>query len=229
MIRLFLFTNREYDYGWKLLTRICRLVNGDCSFSISNQKPKIEDKQLLFSNLIIVEKKLLTEEMYEFLKRHDKNFLVYENGKRIRELTNITKSICCLYSWARRVKRGEPYYECSSKGDKRFSAIFAKIKSLGNKSIEEIYQLDLKGYRNKVKHWKEAKGLPPLNNKTEDELFKEYVSLWKLYFKENPELLKEISQKAIGKTITDMFGVTSINQARAIAYILNNKIDCKKG
>jgi len=34
-------------------------------------------------------------------------------------------------------------------------------------------------------------------------------------------LLEEIKEKAKDKTITDMFGVTPINQARAICYILN--------
>lgn len=33
-----------------------------------------------------------------------------------------------------------PYLECSSKGDKRFSAFYAQIQSRNNKSIEEIYQ-----------------------------------------------------------------------------------------
>jgi FMN phosphatase YigB (HAD superfamily) len=118
------------------------------------------------------------------------------------------------------VKRGEPYYECSSKGDKRFSALYAK---LNGKSIEEIYQLDIKGYRGKVKHWKEAKGKSPFNGKSKEQLFKEYVELWKEYFRRYPELLEEIKEKAKDKTITDMFGVTSINQARAICYILNGE------
>lgn len=33
-----------------------------------------------------------------------------------------------------------PFLECSSAGDKRFSAYFAKLRSYGGKSIEEIYQ-----------------------------------------------------------------------------------------
>jgi hypothetical protein len=33
-----------------------------------------------------------------------------------------------------------PFLECSSRGDRRFSAFAARIKSRGNKSIEEIYQ-----------------------------------------------------------------------------------------
>ena len=123
-----------------------------------------------------------------------------------------------MYKWARRVKKGEPYYECSSKGDKRYSAIYAK---LDNRSIEEIYQLDIKGYRGKVNHWKEAKKKPPLNISYE-EAYIEYRELWIKYFNNNPNLYFEIREKAKGKTITDMFGVTPINQARAICDVLNH-------
>jgi len=123
-----------------------------------------------------------------------------------------------MYKWNRRVKRGEPYYECSSKGDKRFSAIFAKID---NKSIEEIYQLDIKGYRGEVEHWKDAKGKEP-KNITYEEAYEQYLNLWIKYFNNNPELYFEIREKAKDKTITDMFGITPINQARAICDILNN-------
>lgn len=38
------------------------------------------------------------------------------------------------------IKVGEsPFLECSSKGDKRFSAFYARLK-LFNKTIEELYQ-----------------------------------------------------------------------------------------
>ena len=123
-----------------------------------------------------------------------------------------------MYVWSRRVKRGEPYYECSSKGDKRFSAIFAKID---DKSIEEIYQLDIKGYRGEVKHWKDAKGKEP-KNITYEEAYNQYLKLWIKYFNNNPKLYFKIREKAKNKTITDMFGITPINQARAICDILNH-------
>jgi FMN phosphatase YigB (HAD superfamily) len=122
------------------------------------------------------------------------------------------------YKWARRVKRGEPYFECSSKGDKRYSALYAKVDG---KSIEEIYQLDIKGYRSETDNWLDAKKKPP-KNKTIEEAYEEYKELWVKYFKENPELLEEIQEKAKNKTITDMFGVSQVNQARAICEILND-------
>jgi len=33
-----------------------------------------------------------------------------------------------------------PFMECSSKGDKRFSAFYARVKFYGNKTIEDLYQ-----------------------------------------------------------------------------------------
>jgi len=149
-----------------------------------------------------------------------RNVLVIDKDLHIhREYTKIVIPISYKYKWSRVVKRGEPYYECSSKGHKEYSAIYAKID---NRSIEEIYQLDIKGYRGIVKHWTEAKGKPPLRDISEDELFLEYVKLWRRYFNLHPELLEKIKKEAYGKTITDMFGITPINQARAITYILNN-------
>jgi len=152
-----------------------------------------------------------------------RNVLTIDKDLNInKEYTQIVIPITYKYKWSRVVKRGEPYYECSSKGHKEYSAIYAKID---NKSIEEIYQLDIKGYRGIVNNWMEAKGKPPLRDISEEELFREYVELWKRYFKEHPELLEKIKKEAYGKTITDIFGITSINQARAIAYILNRETE----
>ena len=125
------------------------------------------------------------------------------------------------YKWARRVNKGEPYYECSSKGDKRYSALYTKIN---NVSIEELYQLDIKGYRGKVNHWIEAKNKPPIN-KSYDHAYKEYLALWRLYFTLHPNLFKQIKILAKNKTITDMFATTEINQARAICDLLNSNFN----
>jgi len=131
-----------------------------------------------------------------------------------------------MFKWTRRVKRGEPYYEVSSKGDKTFSALYAKIKG---KSIEEIYQLDIKGYRGKVKHWKYAKGKPPIG-KTIEEAYLEYKALWKQYIKEKGLLqYLRINAEKHNCTLTDMFATSEVNQARALAEILNeNKIIAEK-
>lgn len=123
------------------------------------------------------------------------------------------------YKWSRVSDNG---YEVSTKGDKRFSALTAKLKN--GKTIEEIYQLDIKGYREFSNDWKYGKGKKPLKDITEDVLFEEYKNLWKTFFNENSELLEELAVITKDKVITDMFAHTNISQARAIAEILNQNI-----
>jgi hypothetical protein len=91
-----------------------------------------------------------------------------------------------------------PFYECSSKGDRRFSAFYAR---LDGKSIEEIYQ------GAKVFHGgltglspQQAKGKRAQNM---DEVRKLYSDLWDRYIAENPKLL-DILLKVPG--LSDVFG-----------------------
>lgn len=99
----------------------------------------------------------------------------------------------------------EPFLECSSKGDKRFSAFYARIKSRGNKSIEELYQeykifKDESGKLITGLSWREAKGKAPINIQ---DCKRYYSNLWDLYFSENPELL-DVIKKYNG--FSDIFG-----------------------
>lgn len=64
------------------------------------------------------------------------------------------------YTWARRVKDPNNGYEVSSSGDKRFSALYAKLSD--GRSIEAAYQLDVKGYRAFGSDWRLGKGKPPM-------------------------------------------------------------------
>lgn len=128
-----------------------------------------------------------------------------------------------MYKWNRRVNVGESYYEVSTKGDKRYSALVAKLKD--GRTIEEAYQLDVKGYRVHGNDWTLGKGKPPLSTMSEKELYHKYKNLWITFFNENTNLFKEISIKAQDTTLTDMFAKTNINQARAICDILNNNGD----
>ena len=94
-----------------------------------------------------------------------------------------------------------PYLEVSSKGDKRFSAFYARIKRRNNRSIEELYQAR-KLFENGVSGLsvKEAKGKRPVNI---DDCRDYYSQLWQEFFQENPELLLEISQY---NGFSDIFG-----------------------
>lgn len=120
-----------------------------------------------------------------------------------------------MYTYARFSKNG---YEVSSKGDKRFSAFYAKLTD--GRSIEQAYQLDVKGYRIFGNDWRLGKGKPPLNK--EIDLWTEYLKLWQQWAKENPEAIADLKEKAKGKVLTDMFASSPISQARALATILNS-------
>lgn len=94
-----------------------------------------------------------------------------------------------------------PYLECSSVGDKRFSAFCARLKQYDNKSIEEIYQA-AKIFEDGSTGltWQEAKGRKPINLL---EVKRLYSELWDKYIEENPDLL-QVLLNASG--LCDQFG-----------------------
>src|SRR3990167_3104273 len=94
-----------------------------------------------------------------------------------------------------------PFLECSSKGDKRFSAFYARIPSRGNKSIEEIYQA-AKAFSDGSTGltWREAKGRKPVNA---EEVRRLYSLLWDEYIEKNPSLLAALKA---ANGLSDIFG-----------------------
>lgn len=126
------------------------------------------------------------------------------------------------YSWARTHLNG---YEVTTRGDKEYSAFNAYLPD--GRSIEEHYQCDVKGYDPGGKNWRRGKGQPSLattshrdGSSTTDELFDEYLILWRLWATKAKltELRKRMGTKTI---LTDMFGWTKINQAHALSILLN--------
>jgi hypothetical protein len=65
-----------------------------------------------------------------------------------------------IFLWARIAPPSEESYELSSAGDRRFSALQARLRD--GRTIEEAYQLDVKGYRKFGDDWRLGKGRPPL-------------------------------------------------------------------
>lgn len=110
-------------------------------------------------------------------------------------------------------------YECSSKGDKRFSALVARMPD--GRTIEQHYQCDVKSYQPGGTDWRLGKGKPPLD-KTKA-LYSEYLKLWSIWASNNEQLVLELAQqaKANGYVLTDMFATSPVNQARALAEVLN--------
>lgn len=133
--------------------------------------------------------------------------------------------------WARYSQNN---YEVSSKGDKRFSALYAKFKpgtvidgiDVGDRTIENVYQSVIKKSRKGQAPSKESKLYnESLKTKEEREDFsytEGYLPLWQQWAKQNPDLIQELRERSAGKTLTDQFANTRVSQARALADILNN-------
>lgn len=123
------------------------------------------------------------------------------------------------FYWARRKEKGGLSVEVSSKGDKRFSAFWARLGD--GRNIECHYQCDVKGYDPGGVQWKLGKGRPPLH--TDVDLWQAYLNLWRRWKALNPDLFMELAIKAqsAGYLLTDCHANTSCNQARALCELLN--------
>lgn len=108
--------------------------------------------------------------------------------------------------------------EVSTRGtkfSKQFSALNAKFKD--GRSIEEVYQVDIKGY----KSIKEGKGKPPKNKKLN--LQKEYDKLWSKWIQENPTLVKDLKTLVTKNraNLKDSFAKPgTVNQAETLTRLL---------
>lgn len=113
-------------------------------------------------------------------------------------------------------------YEVSTKGDARFSALNAKMPD--GRTIEMWYQCDIKGYQVGGTNWRLGKGKPPLIAFPRDHLWEMYLSLWRIWAIHNHVLMAELLVKAgeNGNCLYDCFASTNINQAAALAQILND-------
>lgn len=112
-------------------------------------------------------------------------------------------------------------YECSSKGDKRYSAFYARLND--GLSIEHHFQCFIKGYPS----IEEGKGNPPLREMPKEETYYLYKELWRKYLDSKPWLWTElkVNVEKCNNTVSDMFGTSEINQARALCDLLNERFD----
>lgn len=109
-----------------------------------------------------------------------------------------------------------PILECSSKGDRRFSAFYARIKRYDNRSIEELYQA-AKVFPDGSTNLsiKEAKGKVCVNIES---LRGYYTRLWEEYLNENPHLYIVLSRY---NGCSDIFGQKgNVCQAGVLYQIL---------
>lgn len=117
--------------------------------------------------------------------------------------------------WARHHPGG---YEVSTRGDRRFSALNARLPD--GRTIEQHYQCDVKGYDPGGLDWRKGKGRTPLR---QVDLWAEYLQLWAAWAVRNSRLLDELHAAALvhDSTLTDCFATSEVNQARALAFILS--------
>jgi hypothetical protein len=96
------------------------------------------------------------------------------------------------------IRHGEPpFLECSSRGDVRFSAFFAKVRG---KSIERRYQ-EAKVFEDGVDlTWRERAGCAALN---QEECRRIYADLWDEYIDGHPELVPVL---VAASGLSDVFG-----------------------
>ena len=122
-----------------------------------------------------------------------------------------------MYAWKR-----YGGYEVSSHGDRRFSAFNATMPD--GRSIECHYQCDIKGYDIGGRNWKLGKGKSPREKMSHEEIWQKYLKLWEVWASNNKELMQELKEVLVkyNNTLSDKFASTPVNQARALAEVLNN-------
>ena len=115
------------------------------------------------------------------------------------------------------------HYECSSKGDGRFSAFNAVLWTHQGRTIEQIYQGEIKGHDVGGTRWWLGKGKPAINGKGYDQLLDEYFSLWDTWCSNHRVWMHELHYLAAccNYNLSDGFATTAINQASALASWLN--------
>lgn len=136
-------------------------------------------------------------------------------GSGIREVVQGPATRLPGFTYARHAANG---YEVSSHGDRRFSALEARLSD--GRTVEMHYQCDVKGYDPGGTDWRLGKGKPPLDQQPRD-LWDAYLRLWQRWAAEHPDLIEDLRAKAVGRVLTDRFATSPICQARALAYILN--------
>lgn len=112
-------------------------------------------------------------------------------------------------------------YEVSSAGDKRFSPLWATMPD--GRTIEEHYQCDVKGYNIGGTDWRRYKSCKPLIKLTKQETFIAYRNLWEVWASNNVDLIIELKAIAVdyNNSLTDRFSSDEVNQANALADIIN--------
>lgn len=164
-----------------------------------------------------------TADMIGRMRRQGKPVWVYNSKTGMVEFPDGTVKPL-TEGGAPRVPRGT--YEVSTRGDKRFSALHARVPSLNNQLVEEIWQLDKKGFRELGNDWHLGKGRTPRPGSpayglTFEESQALYTDIWRQMFRDKPDMLQALVDSAGDKILTDSFAQPGrVSQATALQAIL---------
>lgn len=134
---------------------------------------------------------------------------------------------------AQMANTAQQFYEVSSAGDKRFSALYATFKpgtnifgqDVSNRTIESVYQHGVKqGDWITNNNYKTGRPMSKaiITGNTEDDSYTQgYLPLWQEWAKQNPDLIEDLRTKSKGMQLSDKFARTKVSQARALTDILN--------
>src|SRR5574343_1977535 len=133
---------------------------------------------------------------------------IEEHFTKMMEAVDLTKKVCYA---------GSGHYECSTQGDARFSAFSATLPEYNNRSIEQVYQCDIKNFDIGGTEWRKGKGRPPINGKSREQLWEEYFSLWDTWCSNHRVWMHELHYLAacFDYVLSDGYATGVINQARA--------------
>ena len=134
---------------------------------------------------------------------------------------------------AQMANTAQQFYEVSSAGDKRFSALYATFKpgtnifghNVSNRTIESVYQHGVKqGDWITDNNYKTGRPMSKaiITGNTEDDSYTQgYLPLWQEWAKQNPDLIEDLRTKSKDMQLNDKFARTRVSQARALTDILN--------
>lgn len=126
-----------------------------------------------------------------------------------------------VYNHGRFAPAGLEPYEISIDGDERFCPTLATLSD--GRSVEEAFQLDVKGYRDLGNDWRQGVGKPSRRHTVD--LWHEYKALWVCWSNENPGLIDSLATLAAGKCLTNKYEVHQVSPTRALAEILNARLE----
>lgn len=114
-------------------------------------------------------------------------------------------------------------YEVSTRGDRRFSALCAKLSD--GRTIEMHYQCDVKGFDIGGTNWRLGKGKAPKTPVSFAQTRSAYKAFWLEYLRINPDLHQELAGiVASGAILVDSFARRGcLNQAEILTECLKDE------